>query len=209
MKTLSIDIETFSSENLTKCGVYRYAEAPDFEVLLFGYSADGAPVKVVDLAAGEKIPADVRSALTDPAVTKWAFNVKQGEKLYLSAELEALSKAEQREAMESDEREGLVRLYLDTLLPEGWDGMDIFERRNFLTGSDFGDTQKHGTVKRTQVSNMEIWCECFGKERANIRRTDSNELTAILARLGWKRLDSKVRIPLYGPQYVFVPKECS
>ena len=135
--------------------------------------------------------------------------VKQGEKLYLSAELEALSKAEQREAMESDEREGLVRLYLDTLLPEDWDGMDIFERRNFLTGSDFGDTRKHGTVKRTQVSNMEIWCECFGKERANIRRTDSNELTAILARLGWKRLDSKVRIPLYGPQYVFVPKECS
>lgn len=135
--------------------------------------------------------------------------VKQGEKLYLSAELEALSKAEQREAMESDEREGLVRLYLDTLLPEDWDGMDIFERRNFLTGSDFGDTQGHGTVKRTQVSNMEIWCECFGKERANIRRTDSNELTAILARLGWKRLDSKVRIPLYGPQYVFVPKECS
>ena len=49
MKTLSIDIETFSSENLTKCGVYRYAEAPDFEVLLFGYSADGAPVKVVDV----------------------------------------------------------------------------------------------------------------------------------------------------------------
>lgn len=135
--------------------------------------------------------------------------VKQGEKLYLSAELEALSKAEQREAMESDEREGLVRLYLDTLLPEDWDGMDIFERRNFLTGSDFSDTRKHGTVKRTQVSNMEIWCECFGKERANIRRTDSNELTAILARLGWKRLDSKVRIPLYGPQYVFVPKECS
>lgn len=135
--------------------------------------------------------------------------VKQGEKLYLSAELEALSKVEQREAMESDEREGLVRLYLDTLLPEDWDVIDIFERRNFLTGSDFGDIKKPGTVKRTQVSNMEIWCECFGKERANIRRTDSNELTAILARLGWKRLDSKVRIPLYGPQYVFVPKECS
>ena len=70
MKTLSIDIETFSSENLTKCGVYRYAEAPDFEVMLFGYSADGAPEKVVDLAAGETIPDDVRSELTDPAVTK-------------------------------------------------------------------------------------------------------------------------------------------
>ena len=83
MKTLSIDIETFSSENLTKCGVYRYAEAPDFEVLLFGYSADGAPVKVVDLAAGETLPADVRSALTDPAVTKWAFNA-QFERVCLS-----------------------------------------------------------------------------------------------------------------------------
>ena len=83
MKTLSIDIETFSSENLTKCGVYRYAEAPDFEVLLFGYSADGAPVKVVDLTAGETLPPDVRSALTDPTVTKWAFNA-QFERVCLS-----------------------------------------------------------------------------------------------------------------------------
>ena len=135
--------------------------------------------------------------------------VRQGEKLYLSAEMDALAKDEQREAMESDEREGLVREYLDTLLPERWAEMDLFERRNFLSGSDFGGLQEKGTVRRTSVSNMEIWCECFGKERANLRRTDSNELTGILARLGWKRADNKVRIPLYGPQYVFVPKECS
>lgn len=135
--------------------------------------------------------------------------VRQGEKLYLSAEMDALAKDEQREAMESDEREGLVREYLDTLLPERWAEMDLFERRNFLTGSDFGGLQEKGTVQRTSVSNMEIWCECFGKERANLRRTDSNELTGILARLGWKRADNKVRIPLYGPQYVFVPKGCS
>ena len=135
--------------------------------------------------------------------------VRQGEKLYLSAEMDALAKDEQREAMESDEREGLVREYLDTLLPQRWAEMDLFERRNFLSGSDFGGLQEKGTVRRTSVSNMEIWCECFGKERANLRRTDSNELTGILARLGWKRADNKVRIPLYGPQYVFVPKECS
>ena len=135
--------------------------------------------------------------------------VRQGEKLYLSAEMDALAKDEQREAMESDEREGLVREYLDTLLPERWAEMDLFERRNFLSGSDFGGLQEKGTVRRTSVSNMEIWCECFGKERANLRRTDSNELTGILARLGWKRAESKVRIPLYGPQYVFVPKGCS
>lgn len=74
MKSLSIDIETFSSVNLAKSGVYRYVEAPDFEVLLFSYSADGGEVQVVDLACGETIPADILSALTDDAVTKWAFN---------------------------------------------------------------------------------------------------------------------------------------
>ena len=135
--------------------------------------------------------------------------VKRGEKLYLDADMETLAKTEQREAMESDEREGLVRVYLDTLLPADWDSMDTFERRNFLNGTEFGEQQRTGTVKRTSVSNMEIWCECFGKERANLRRADSNELTSILSRLGWKRADNKARIPLYGPQYVFVPKECS
>ena len=74
MKTLSIDIETYSSVPLQKSGVYRYCESPDFEILLFGYSADSGPVRVVDLACGESIPADVLDALTDDDVTKWAFN---------------------------------------------------------------------------------------------------------------------------------------
>lgn len=111
--------------------------------------------------------------------------------------------------MESDEREGLVREYLDILLPENWDDMDLFERRNFLTGNELGEIGRKGTVPRTQVSNMEIWCECFGKERANIGRADSNALAAILIKLGWERLPNKLRIPMYGPQYIFVPKDCS
>lgn len=74
MKTLSIDIETFSSVNLQKCGVYKYAESEDFEILLFGYAIDGGPVQVVDLACGEKIPAEVIAALTDDAVIKTAYN---------------------------------------------------------------------------------------------------------------------------------------
>ena len=74
MKTLSIDIETYSDVPLQKSGVYRYCESPNFEILLFGYSADSSPVQVVDLACGEKIPADVLDALTDDTVTKWAFN---------------------------------------------------------------------------------------------------------------------------------------
>lgn len=74
MKNISIDIETFSSADLTKTGVYRYVESPDFEILLFGYSVDGGEVSVIDLAAGEKIPADILSALTDESILKWAFN---------------------------------------------------------------------------------------------------------------------------------------
>ena len=74
MKTLSIDIETYSATPLNKCGVYRYCADNSFEILLFGYSVDGGPVQVVDFTAGEQLPAEVRSALTDQAVTKWAFN---------------------------------------------------------------------------------------------------------------------------------------
>lgn len=74
MKLLSIDIETFSSVSLAKAGVYRYVESQDFEILLFGYSVDGSSVQVVDLACGEKIPCEIISAITDEAVTKWAFN---------------------------------------------------------------------------------------------------------------------------------------
>lgn len=83
MKNLEIDIETFSSVNLSKTGVYRYVESPDFEVLLFGYSIDGEEVKVIDLASGEKIPKEILVALQDDSVTKWAFNA-QFERICLS-----------------------------------------------------------------------------------------------------------------------------
>jgi DNA polymerase len=74
MKTLSIDIETYSGYDLSKCGVYKYAESPDFEILLFGYSVDNGDVQVIDLAAGEHLPPEIINALTDDNVQKWAFN---------------------------------------------------------------------------------------------------------------------------------------
>lgn len=83
MKTLSIDIETYSSCDLAKSGVYRYAESSDFEVLLFGYAVDGGEVNVIDIANGEKIPAEVIAALTDETVRKYAFNA-QFERVCLS-----------------------------------------------------------------------------------------------------------------------------
>lgn len=83
MQHLSIDIETYSSVNLQKAGVYKYAESPDFDILLFGYSVDGGAVHVIDLACGKKIPAEIVDALLDESVTKWAFNA-QFERVCLS-----------------------------------------------------------------------------------------------------------------------------
>ena len=80
--------------------------------------------------------------------------------------------------METDDREGLVRTYLDTLLPEDWDEMSLYDRRNFLNGSEFGETQRKGTVRRTLVCNMEIWCECFGRESSALKKIDSYEIKA-------------------------------
>lgn len=74
MKTLSIDIETYSDVQLPKTGVYRYCESDNFEILLFAYSIDSQPVQVVDLACGETIPEEIIAALEDDTVIKWAFN---------------------------------------------------------------------------------------------------------------------------------------
>ena len=83
MRTLSLDLETFSDVDLSKCGVYKYASSPAFEILLFGYSVDGGDVQVVDLACGGEIPADILKALEDESVMKWAYNA-QFERICLS-----------------------------------------------------------------------------------------------------------------------------
>ena len=74
MRCISIDIESYSDVDLSKCGVYKYSSSPNFEILLFGYSVDGGTVEMIDLACGEEIPADILAALSDESVTKWAFN---------------------------------------------------------------------------------------------------------------------------------------
>ena len=74
MRQLSIDIETYSSVDLRRAGVHKYAESPDFEILLFAYAWDDEPVQIVDLAQGERLPQEVTHALTDPGVIKHAYN---------------------------------------------------------------------------------------------------------------------------------------
>lgn len=130
----------------------------------------------------------------------------KGEKLFLPAELEEYAKAEQRAAMEQDDREGIVAEYLDMLLPETWDTMDSYQRREFVR--DVNDiTRTRGTVRRMQVSNMEIWCECFGRNKEDMRPSDSYNISAIMARLtDWEKSKSKPRIPIYGQQRVYIRK---
>lgn len=134
---------------------------------------------------------------------------KDGESLFLSGEVAQMAYAKQQEAMESDDREGLVQDYLDRLLPENWDNMDLYQRRTFLSGGEFGDTPIEGTVSRDRVCIMEIWCECFGKERQNLRKADSYELEGILNKVGgWERYagnaSGKMRISGYGIQRAFI-----
>ena len=124
-----------------------------------------------------------------------------GEKLYLLPDLEEYAKEEQWEAMEHDEREGLVRLYLDTLLPANWDEMDLYQRREFLRGDD---TTPVGTDVRVIVSNMEIWCECFSRKKEDLRSMDSYAIAAIMSRLPeWEKQPTPQRIAIYGLQRIY------
>lgn len=123
----------------------------------------------------------------------------KGEKLYLEGEDAATAVTEQADAMEMDEREGLVRTYLDTLLPEKWGEMSLYERRNYLGGSDFG-SKLDGTVQRNFVCNMEIWCECFGKDGSTMKPADSYAIAAIMRKIeGWEKAD-RTTFAIYGRQ---------
>lgn len=142
----------------------------------------------------------------------WAEAVtyyNRGEELFLKGDVAAEAYAKQRDAMEGDDREGLVGEYLDTLLPKEWSTMDLNERKNYLNGTEFGDVQRTGFAQRDRVCVMEIWCECFGKPRESIRKSDSYEIESILYRLGgWDRYagnaSGKMRVPGYGVQKTFV-----
>ena len=113
IKTLSIDIETYSDIDLSKCGVYKYTESAAFDILLFGYAINGGEAQVVDLACGETIPSEVIAALTDETVTKWAFNASF-ERVCLSA---WLRKNYPQEFYSYSIEEDTVQNYLD---PESW-----------------------------------------------------------------------------------------
>lgn len=136
----------------------------------------------------------------------------RGEKLYLEGSDVELATNEQADAMESDEREGLVRTYLDTLLPDDWNDLSLYERRNYLNGSEFGGESRVGTVERTLVCNMEIWCECFGRDASAMKPADSYAIAGIMKKInGWNKYQGNKNgtsnFPLYGRQRCYEKNE--
>lgn len=152
---------------------------------------------------GKCKPWEMTAELVQQIWAEVAEIARSGEKLYLDADLEAYARQEQREAMEQDDREGIVRNYLDMLLPDDWDSMDYYRRREYIRDID-DPTRSEGTMKRQTVSNIEIWCECFGKSKEEMRPSDSYAISAIMVRIeGWEKSGARQMLPIYGRQRVY------
>ena len=160
----------------------------------------------------EKHPWDLDKATLDQVWAEALSLYNAGEELILKGADAVSAYEQQQEALENDDREGLVRAYLNTLLPEDWPKMTLSERRMYLSGDEFTSQGKPGVVAREKVCNLEIWAECFSKDPASIKKQDSYELNAIMAKIdGWKRYDGnksgKLSFQSYGSQIAYVRDE--
>jgi len=154
------------------------------------------PVKI---RKGDRVKArDLTTAEVDQIWAEAKINYELGEELILSADAEALAAEAQRDAMEQDDRQGLVEEYLERLLPEGWAEMNIDQRMLFL------DSDEEGVVPRTEVSNMEIWVEALHGSGSRLEAKDSYAIAKIMAKIpGWSKTNSRKRIGDYGLQRVY------
>lgn len=160
----------------------------------------------------EKHPWHMDKALIEQLWAEAMVLYNAGEELILKGDDAEAAAEKQQEALENDDREGLVRAYLDKLLPEDWSKLSLSEKRMYLSGDEFTTQNRAGVVQREKVCNLEIWAECFGREPANIRKQDSYEINAIMAKLeGWKRYDGnksgKLSFKDYGSQVAYVRLE--
>ena len=153
-------------------------------------------------------PWEVESVVPQLWAEAWQL-YKNGEKLFLTPEEEKQAEMEQTAALESDVREGMIAEYLNTLLPEDWDKMDLAERRGFLRGDQFTGGNRTGTIQRTTVCAVEIWAECFGKDPSTIKRSDTYDIFGMLMKIGgWEKYSGNRNASLkrapYGTQRCFV-----
>jgi len=155
---------------------------------------------VVD-TPGSDHRADYREELTEEIVHQiWAeayHYYKQGEKLYLDGELEKAAMSVQEAHAEIDDRIGMVREYLERLLPADWENKDLYDRREWL------QSEAEGTEKRDKVCRMEIWCEVFGSQPGKIDRYESSRIHALLKTCGWRYIGNR-RFAQYGTQRAYI-----
>ena len=135
---------------------------------------------------------------------------KAEEPLYLQGKAEEEALEQQKIAMESDERLGLLVDYLEKLLPENWEDTPMNERRIFISGGDFGQAQE-GTIRRDRVCISEIWCELLGREITDIKRFDIDEIHSLMRQIeNWEKYSGnktgKIKFKLYGVQRAYVRK---
>lgn len=160
------------------------------------------PVKVT---VSDKKPWNLSNEELSQIWAEAKIRYHSGESLQLPEELEKYAELMQNEAMEVDDREGIIETYLNKLLPDEWKLLDVYDRRNYL--SEYNNNRsiiRKGNNPRTTVSALEIWCEAFGKNQGDIKRTDSNEICAMLRRIkGWESKGKLQTTPLYGRQKVF------
>ena len=157
---------------------------------------------------GERAP----WTLSDDTVNQiWAEALaawKAGEDLFLAGEAQTEAHEQQKLAMESDERLGIIKEFLDKLLPENWEEKDQYDRRSYIHSDELLQAS-NGTVQRDRVCVSEIWCELFQKEMAAIKRSDIDELHGLMRQIeGWEKYDGnkagKIKFRLYGPQRAYM-----
>lgn len=161
--------------------IYQYEPIKDIAVDLNGYEVDQIWAEAVQL-------------------------YKQGEKLYLPPEIELLAADKQEEHSERDERMGLVQAYLNKLLPDNWDEMDVYQRRDYLRSDD--ELKAEGKVQRSRVCVAEIWCEVLGGMQKEMTRFNTKDLHDLMRKMpGWEEYETKIRFKDYGVQRGYIRTE--
>lgn len=159
------------------------------------------PVDTMEGVPAKSVFTDLDDYEIDQLWAEAVYLYRAGETRYLDKELEEQAYLKQTEHSETDERTGIVQQYLDTLLPEDWDDLDLFRRRNFLSGDELS---AKGTVQRNRVCIAELWCELFGKPQAEMSRFNTKDLNSIMRNLkGWEESKFPVNIKNYGRQRVY------
>ncbi len=158
------------------------------------------PIKVTGNSS--KKPWDLKKEIISQIWAEALVLYYLGENLFLEGEASTLAQLYQVEAQESDEREGLIRAYLDTPIPEKWDDFDIGQRRDYLAGFNNG-----GGVLRDKVCNLEIWSECLGKNPSDLRMSDSYSIASIMKKIeNWEK-QGRTAFPIYGRQRFYHRKK--